>query len=69
MVLVRLDNNSVLWKGQRPMNQDFITFIISIFSTCPFVLQGEHLDLFIQYPMVKEIEPVDRVPSTLLFSR
>ena len=55
--------------GQRPMNQDFITFIVSIFTTCPFVLQGEHPDLFIQYPMVKEIEPVDRVLSTLLFSR
>jgi hypothetical protein len=69
MVLVRLDNNSVLWMGQRPMNQDFITFIVSIFSTCPFVLQGEPPDLIIQYPMAKEIEPVDSVPSTLLFSR
>ena len=37
--------------------------------TCPFALQGEHPDLFIQYPKVKEIEPVDREPSTLLFSR
>jgi hypothetical protein len=25
MVLVRLDNNSVLWMGQHPMNQDFLT--------------------------------------------
>jgi hypothetical protein len=32
MVLVRLDNNSVLWMGQHPMNQDFLTRTSPSFS-------------------------------------
>jgi hypothetical protein len=33
MVLVRLDNNSVLWMGQHPMNQDFLTRTSPVFFT------------------------------------
>jgi hypothetical protein len=64
MVLVRLDNNTVLWMGRRPTNQDFYTIPLLLFShvpfpMCPFVQQGENPDIFIQYHTVKEIDSVD----------
>jgi hypothetical protein len=59
MVLVRLDNNSVLWMEQRITNQDFYPAPLLRFPACPLVQLGENPGIFIRYQRIKEIDSVN----------